>query len=543
MNAMRSNKHSLPGSRSDVSPKHAKWLLALIVLVALGARLWGVEAGLPVIYHPDEPDYSRIAQRIFKTGDLNPHTFNYPSVFFYLNALAYVPFYVGGKVFGVYESRGDIAEPVSFLQGITVTSQPNAILMERLLTVAFGVGVVLLVYVVGRSLLNSRLAGLIGAFLMAVSVTNVTYSRWITPDTFLVFFILFAFWGAVQVYKHGELRHYLLAGVGLGLVGGTKYNGVLIVVTLIAAHFMRRGLRGVVDPRLYLAGLASVVTFLVTTPFAIFDYPRFIADLRFEAQHYSTGHLGMEGETLEFYLAHFRNYEGLVVLLALLEAGRGLVTRNKPLILLSVFPLLYFLFIIQFVVRNDRTLLPMLPFVYLLGGHFLVNAAGVASRDGAVGEGRRRVHRGAVAAARWVALCGVAVLALLTIVVPMERMAVSTTYRLDGINSRSEAMRWIEGNVPPGSRIAIEAYSPYVDPQRYSVTGVTRIAEHPAEWYIENGQDYLVFSKFTFRRTLNARDRFPEEARRYDEMFAMFEQVKVFPHGDYEILIYRVPKS
>ena len=347
----------------------AGWLLALVL------RLWGVEAGLPVIYHPDEPDYVRIAQRIFKTGDLNPHAFNYPSLFFYLNALAYVPFYLVSKLFGVYDGRGEIAGPVSFLQGITTTVQPDTFMLGRLLTVAFGVGSVALVYLIGRQLLGSRWVGLLAALLMAVSVPNVTNSRLITPDSFLVFFILLAFWGAVQVFQHGELKHYILAGIAIGLVGGTKYNGVLIATTLIAAHFMRGGWRGVLDYRLYLAGAISAVTFLLTTPFAVLDNPRFMADLQYEAQHYSTGHLGMEGETLEFYLGWFRNFEGPVVLLAVAEIVRGIVLRSKPVILLSIFPVVYFLFINQFIVRNDRTLMPLLPFVYLLASSLVFGLA------------------------------------------------------------------------------------------------------------------------------------------------------------------------
>src|SRR5688572_18899233 len=502
----------------------AGWLLALVLLVALLLRLSGVEAGLPVIYHPDEPDYVRIAQRIFKTGDLNPHAFNYPSLFFYLNALAYVPFYLVGKLFGVYDGRGEIASPISFLQGITTTVQPDTFMLGRLLTVGFGVGSVALVYVIGRQLLGSRWIGLLAALLMAVSVPNVTNSRLITPDAFLVFFILFAFWGAVQVFRHGELRHYILAGIGIGLVGGTKYNGVLIATTLIAAHFMRNGWRGVFDYRLYMAGAISAVTFLVTTPFAVLDYPRFIVDLQYEAQHYSTGHLGMEGETLEFYMSWFRNYEGPVVLLAIIEMVRGLVLRLKPVILLSIFPIIYFLFINQFIVRNDRTLMPLLPFVYLLAAHALFSLAG--AQLGWLVERSR-------AGARWVLACLSAALLLVTLGFPTVQAISVTNFRQESINVRQDAMRWINDNVPAGARVAIEAYSPYVDPGRYAVTGVTRMAEHPVEWYIENELEYIVFSKFTFRRIYAARDRFPEEAQRYDEMFGLFEQVKVFPHGDY----------
>jgi len=56
-------------------------LIGIILLIALSVRLWGVNYDLPYIYHPDEPGYIAISQNIFKTGDLNPHFFNYPSLF------------------------------------------------------------------------------------------------------------------------------------------------------------------------------------------------------------------------------------------------------------------------------------------------------------------------------------------------------------------------------------------------------------------------------------------------------------------------------
>ncbi len=62
-------------------------------MLALVARLWGLNFGLPYLYHPDEPTYVSIAQNMFKAGDWNPRSFVFPSLFFDINALAYIPFY------------------------------------------------------------------------------------------------------------------------------------------------------------------------------------------------------------------------------------------------------------------------------------------------------------------------------------------------------------------------------------------------------------------------------------------------------------------
>ncbi|MFC2084239.1 hypothetical protein ACFLS9_04205 [Bacteroidota bacterium] len=78
-------------------------LFALIILLAAGLRIWGIDYGLPYIYHPDEPGKVRIAQRMFKTGDLNPKYFSKPTFFIYLNTALYLPYYFIGKTIGKFE--------------------------------------------------------------------------------------------------------------------------------------------------------------------------------------------------------------------------------------------------------------------------------------------------------------------------------------------------------------------------------------------------------------------------------------------------------
>ncbi len=70
-------------------------LLLLILLTAAALRFWGAYFDLPYIYHPDEPVNIGIVQGMLATGDLNPHAFYYPSLFYYLNALG-AAIYFGG---------------------------------------------------------------------------------------------------------------------------------------------------------------------------------------------------------------------------------------------------------------------------------------------------------------------------------------------------------------------------------------------------------------------------------------------------------------
>jgi hypothetical protein len=103
---------------------------------------------------------------------------------------------------------------------------------------------------------------------------------------------------------------------------------------MVLAHFLRCGLKGFRERDLYLAFVVSAVAFFLTTPFSILDYPTFLADLQYEAKHYSTGHLGWEGNTLNWYLTYLLRVAGPIAILAVLETFRGVYARSKYIILL-----------------------------------------------------------------------------------------------------------------------------------------------------------------------------------------------------------------
>ena len=68
--------------------KHKKthtWLLAgTITLLALALRLWTIRQSLPYVNHPDEPNPINYVVQMLRTGDLNPHAFQKPSLYVYL---------------------------------------------------------------------------------------------------------------------------------------------------------------------------------------------------------------------------------------------------------------------------------------------------------------------------------------------------------------------------------------------------------------------------------------------------------------------------
>lgn len=501
-------------------------MLLGVVLLAAVLRLAAIDHDLPYVYHPDEPAIIQISREMFASGDLNPHFFDYPSLIFYGNAAVYAPLYLKGWLSGEFRNPADILSLDFLAMGTAKAPQPEAILLNRGLSLAAGLGTVVLLYFIGHILYANSSIGLVAALLLAVSPNHVYQSRIVTPDAMTTFFVVLTFLTAALIFRHGKTLSYILAGASLGLAAGTKYNGATIALTIPLAHFLRYGLRGWRDTRLLVAAGVSVLVFLLTTPYAILDYPAFSAALRGVGTHYEGGHAGMEGDTLRWYLSFLWTTTTLAPVLAVIEIIRGLWQRSRPTLLLAAFPVFYFIFICRFDVRNDRTILPIVPFVFLLAAVVLVDLYTWA----------RQSSKPAARAAAPVAL-----VALLVATVGYPLISTVRDNRLMArVRSQEMAADWIAQNLESNARVAIGPYSPFLDPRNFEVVSFDGLIDQPAQWYATEGFDYLIASSGMYGRFYLDPIRYADEAHRYDLLFASYTLVKSFNDGLNEIRIYRV---
>ncbi|MDD2922437.1 MAG: glycosyltransferase family 39 protein [Anaerolineales bacterium] len=504
----------------------ASALMGGILALAFFLRIRGANYGLPYVYHPDEPLYINISQNIFKSGDLNPHFFLYPSLFFYINAFAYIPYYLAGKLAGIFVAPNSIAPCVSLGLGIAQTMTPSAVTLGRVVTICFGVATCALIYLAGRQLTGRAEVGALAALITAISPTNIEQSRLITPDTFVAFFSMTAFLAAILIYQQGKTWQSVMAGICVGLTASSKYNGGLIILPVILAYFLRYGRTTSRQPKVYLTLFFCAAGFLLTTPYALFDSAKFLNELRYEAHHYATGHLGMEGNTLAWYVNYLWNTNGGIYLFAVFGIFLGLASRSREYALLSIFPLSYFTFISNFVVRNERTLLPITPFLFLLAAWFLITLIDkIASLP--------------ASPLRNLSFAFFACATIAAFSIPIAKTA-EEMRRFNTIHSIEAARVWINGNLPQGAKIAIESYSPFIDTTRFSWQSFLRMNQHEPDWYVEQGFDYMVMSEGMYGRFYLEPDRYPTEIEKYDRLFDTFEALKFFDNNGYEIRIYKV---
>ena len=111
----------------------------------------------------------------------------------------------------------------------------------RSLAVLFGVGLVLLLFLVSDGL--GRNATLAAAFLTAVSPIMVYYSRDYIHETLFVFFIFLALASGWRYCQTGKIAWILLAGAAIGLMQATKETFVFNIAAIMGALLLNECFR------------------------------------------------------------------------------------------------------------------------------------------------------------------------------------------------------------------------------------------------------------------------------------------------------------
>lgn len=490
--------------------------LGVILLLALFVRVYGNELGLPYVINPDEPAVVDRALAMLRTGDYNPHSFIYPTLYTYLQFLVYVAHFLWGVSQGVYRNLADLPTSTHIATWAT-----GFYIWGRCLTAVLGAATVFLVYRMGARLYGQG-AGLAGALFLAFSLLHSEHSHYITVDVPAAFFSALAFVFIVELFVRGRSERrenlrwiYLLGGLSVGLAVGTKYNAVVIIVPFLLAHLLSAPRRDWLSGNLF-AGLALIaVGFLASSPFAVAGLPQFLDDVASIIYHYKfAGHLGYEGSNnWLYYMNYFWSAETAA---SLMGAGGILLCffrRSRRDILVLLFPLLYFAGLSQYKVNFLRNLLPVIPFLSLLGGIFLAEVVGWFSR-----RVSRPVLSGAFAPAA---------LAATLVVLPGLTILDGDHYNSQD-DSRALAERWIRTNLPQNARIMAELSAvQWRDSTTVSTTN--SLISHSYQWYLQQGFQYLVANSVNYNQYLHDPKKFPAESKAYDKIFQKSQAVKEFP--------------
>ena len=325
--------------------------------------------------HPDEFLFVTHPLRMLVTRQFNPKFFENPSFLINLNL---VTFWVTGTDEGIdHEIRRD--------QSGRFYAPFHLYIIGRVYSVLGGMLAVASTMALARLFTDKRTM-LIAGVLAVVCLPLVQHAHYATTSSLATGFATLAIWfGVISLRVNTNRRwwFFFAAAVCTGLATGNRYNaGIVSVILLgIGAYLIWQVIQNNTRRQIIwvLSGwLLFPLTFLVTTPHAIFDTDKFLQDLQYISTQYLVGYEGVTtvvdatvGLLLEYgYLIVFA-LGILWFVFALMGSVVGLRGERHqfPVLLLLSYIAIYSVLIIRTVRPNnaDHLLLPIIPVWIVIG--------------------------------------------------------------------------------------------------------------------------------------------------------------------------------
>ena len=267
-------------------------ILALVLLLALVLRLWGIDWDQGGLFHPDERAFlSQVYDLEFPEGDewsnvfdpdestLNPGSFNWGSLPHY--ALKSVHYLVAPyKWMSIFDLR----------------------YAGRALSAVSDTFTVLLVFMIGRTVFSSRV-GLLAALLSAIAVQQIQLSHFFAVDTFMTTFIVATIFYSIRVAKEGRRSDTVLAAVMFAMAVATKFSVLPLGLALVFAHLIfatsRKGdrydssgvaaseasnQRRITYQNLLITAVVFFVVLIVVQPYMFIDFKTYVDNISTQGQ-------------------------------------------------------------------------------------------------------------------------------------------------------------------------------------------------------------------------------------------------------------------
>jgi hypothetical protein len=427
-------------------------LLGMICLLAAVLRLTGLQYGLPAVYNPDEVAIMTRALS-FARGTLNPHNFLYPTFYFYVLFVwvgIYLAFvWVTGRV-----------QSLAALQRLYFTDPTGIYTAGRALGVAAGTATVVLLYRLASKFTDGRTA-LAAALFLAIAPLHVRDSHYVKHDVPATLAIVVAYLAMTRVWPSARaegprLRDTVLAGAACGVAFSTHYYCVFLIVPLALVIGQAWKGRGIAEQlrQLGYAATASLVVFVALSPFLVIEPSTAWRDVTANRQIVvdRAVTLGAFAPAQRYLAMLWRDVVGQpIALLGVVGAIWMLVSAPARALLLLAFPIPFLLFIAN-TAPASRYLNPVLPFVAVFAAWTLQ---------------RLVAWTGNHAATFWIAVTLAAAPGLVS--------SVRTDLFLRQDDTRTQAERYVEANIPSGVTILIQPYSAVLTPSRQGlVEALTR---------------------------------------------------------------------
>lgn len=347
-----------------------------------------------------------------------------------------------------------------FEQTILGTQWINAVYWARYLTAIFGVGVILLTYILTSKLFKNKLVSFFAAFFVTINYRLVLNSHIGFIDMYNTFFALLGLIAIINLLEKQNLKNYILAFIAVALSFIIKYQFYtllgLFTCQLIIAFKNRYNLglflKSLFNRNFIISGVIATLVVVLSHIQYFQHFDRFLANTEYNNLKY-----GMGTNTLNLFPISYLFHIALGPILSILFMV-GLVvgilkkeTREKFLILFSILSIFCFLYMYYsrggFYTRNFLASIPIILIISSFGFYNLIKI----------------YHKLRIRILKRVAL-----VTLFIVVFLISKDHIYNSFKVANILSQTSykiiAEKWLEQNLPEGAVFA--NYSTNLKPNR-----------------------------------------------------------------------------
>ncbi len=432
-------------------------LLIIITGSELKERIHLITNNLPYATHMDEGYLLEPAKNILETGDFNPHNFNYPSLPFYLIAAGLSTGYLTNitqpdTMDSVLNSKQHLSVGRTHYPFYAL---PNVVKGAKVLfALLSALTLVCIAFIAYRAYGFTSLL-FIPAALLGIS-NFYLYQSWfyLNVDILGAFFAVLTYASLFANFdKDTYLKRAVLPGAIAGLAIACKYTFYpIILLTPLALLLMKseeRYLKSIV------AMGATIVTFLLASPYILLDFSTAIQHILGQVMHYKMGHAGHNvtpgmAQLAKYIQALIQDYGLFLSLLTLLGIGFAFYKHWKNTLIILFFPVLLLAYMsmqqVNFT-RNITVIYAMLPIFSAMGVlclyQGLQSIVSFLLQRFAPGTTSRKVTR---------SVTTVSLALIIIFLTPIERLFHPNTTE----DTRVTAAHWLNQNVPAKATIIID---------------------------------------------------------------------------------------
>jgi 4-amino-4-deoxy-L-arabinose transferase-like glycosyltransferase len=499
---------------ADLNPSHLGLVLALVAAAML--RFWALPQGVPFSPGVDEPEVMERAVRMMKTGDFNPHFFDYPTFYMYVQAAVAVFRFVFGAMRGLWGGLAQAPTEEFYVWG-------------RAVTAILGTATVWVVYRAGMRW-GARTA-LLAAVMIAVMPLHVRESHYVLTDVPATLLVMLTLLLSLRAHERSTAWSFALAGAVAGLAGATKYNGVLAILMPLLTCMMTPAARpSRPAAMLWIIG-GMLLAFLLAAPYTFIDLPTFLNQFARLSSEYRAPAVSTD-PVWQTYFKHLRialEWPGVILVIVGIVFGFWRTLRGPERlkwVLVTVFPLVYFRFVSNQNIVYGRYLLPLIPFLSLLAAAAVVWIV----------DWLRQIQM--PRQARNLATVALTLLAI----APPAYNAIAYDADAAKVWTTQQAYEWIRRELPAGTSIRLEGSLAIKLPPTYRTSYVKQLRLNTD--YAGAGVQYLVASSQCYGDYFEHPERFPAEYADYQRILSQTEEVARFKatgsHPGPELIILKV---